>query len=124
MCWMFSVEGLRVLVICARRWCKVSLHLPSSRSAVFTDLWELRTSEYYAFHKVMNVAQFLKKLNYKDFPGGPVVKTAHFHCRGSLVRDLRSCMLCGTGQRKRIVDLQYYIMIVAQFAFQGDVAEC
>lgn len=57
-CWMFSVDGLRVLVICALRWCKVSLHLPSSRSAVFTDLWELRTSEYYAFHKVMNVAQF------------------------------------------------------------------
>ena len=58
---MFSAEGLRVLVICALRWCEVSLHLPSSRSAVFTDQWELRTSEYGAFYKVMNMAQFLKK---------------------------------------------------------------
>ena len=82
MCWMFSAEGLRVLVICALRWCEVSLHLPSSRSAVFTDQWELRTSEYGAFYKVMNMAQFLKKWKYRDFPGGPVVKTPRFHCRG------------------------------------------
>lgn len=48
-CGIFSVEGLRVLVICALVWCEVSLYLPSSWSAVFTDPWELRTSEYRAF---------------------------------------------------------------------------
>ena len=42
----------------------------------------------------------LIKRNGGDFPGGPVVKTPHFHCRAygfdlSLIGELRSCMLCG-----------------------------
>ena len=40
-----------------------------------------------------------------DFPGGPVVKTPHFHCRGarvrSLVRELRSRMLHGAAKKKK-----------------------
>ena len=39
-----------------------------------------------------------------DFPGGPVVKTLHFHCReqvfGSLVRELRSLHAMCYGQKK------------------------
>ena len=42
-------------------------------------------------------------MNYWDFPGGPVVKTLRFHCRGpgvgSLVRALRSHMLRGTDKK-------------------------
>ena len=41
------------------------------------------------------------KPSFGDFPGGPAVKTLCFHCRGhgfhpwwSLVRELRSCILC------------------------------
>ena len=40
-----------------------------------------------------------------DFPGGLVIKTLHFHCRGkqvqSLIRELRSHMLCGMAKKKK-----------------------
>ena len=39
----------------------------------------------------------IKKLYFRDFPGGPVAKTLHFQCRGSrilfLIRELRSHLL-------------------------------
>ena len=41
-----------------------------------------------------------------DFPGGPVVKTPRFHCRGhgvpSLVGELRSYMPRGTAKKKML----------------------
>ena len=40
-----------------------------------------------------------------DYSGGPVVKTPRFHCRGaqvgSMVRELRSSMLCDTAKKKK-----------------------
>ena len=40
-----------------------------------------------------------------DFPGGPVVKTLHFHCRGHgsnpLVGELRSHMPSGVTKKKK-----------------------
>ena len=45
---------------------------------------------------------FKKKLFFREFPGGPVVRTPRFHCRGtgsSLVRELRSRMLCSTAEK-------------------------
>ena len=34
------------------------------------------TNEFY------QVGEFANTESLRDFPGGPVVKTAHFHCRG------------------------------------------
>ena len=30
----------------------------------------------------------VERVNFGDFPGSPVVKASHFHCRGHLVRSL------------------------------------
>ena len=35
----------------------------------------------------------------RDFPGGPVVKTLCSHCRGHVVGDLRSRVLCGAAEK-------------------------
>ena len=48
---------------------------------------------------------------YRDFPGGPVVKTPFFQCRGHefyLTGELRSHILCSiaTKQKKQIIKLK------------------
>ena len=45
----------------------------------------------------------------RDFPGGPVVKTLHSHCRGHGVRSLvgvRSCMLCSLAKKKKKIKVE------------------
>ena len=50
-----------------------------------------------------------KKKISRDFLGGPVVRTLHFHCRGqrvqSLVGELRVYMLPGSTKKKKKKDL-------------------
>ena len=52
-----------------------------------------------------NLGVELKKNLHQDFPGGPVVKTARFHCSGAqlqcLVRELRFHMPRGTAKKKK-----------------------
>ena len=46
----------------------------------------------------------MQKPTFRDFPGGPVVRTLSFHCQGhrvqSLVRELRSHKPCGVGKKQ------------------------
>ena len=47
----------------------------------------------------------MKEDKYRDFPGGPVVKTPSFQCREhvfpSLVGELRSHMMLGVAKKKK-----------------------
>lgn len=49
--------------------------------------------------------QGLKLTFPREFPGGPVVRTLYFHCRGAgdrfLVRELRFCKLSGAAKKKK-----------------------
>ena len=49
------------------------------------------------------IHQIQRSKAYRDFPGGPLVKTSHFHARAwvrSLVRELRSHMPHGAAKQK------------------------
>ena len=51
----------------------------------------------------------------QEFPGGPVVRCVHHHGRiQSLVRELRSCKLCGTARKKQSLNLvkEFYLIVV------------
>ena len=54
--------------------------------------------------KFATIKDYIKTKNDRDFPGGPVVKTPHFHCRGpgvqSPVGKLRSHMSRGVAKKK------------------------
>ena len=54
---------------------------------------------------IMNIFILLKQM--WDFPSGPVIKTLPLHCWEcevrSLVRELRSCMLCGVAKNNNKV---------------------
>ena len=54
---------------------------------------------------IMNIFILLKQM--WDFPSGPVIKTLLLHCwecgARSLVRELRSCMLCGVAKNNNKV---------------------
>ena len=52
----------------------------------------------------------------RGFPGGPVVRTWCFHCRGlgsirSLVRELKSHEPCGAAKKKKSCIIQFFILL-------------
>ena len=45
------------------------------RAMIFVDIFKLACLN-------LNINDSALKIGNRDFPGGPVVKTLHFHCRG------------------------------------------
>ena len=57
------------------------------------------------------IGYLILKNSFRDFPGGPMVKTLCFHYRGHgfdpWSRELRSHMPCGTAKKKKIILVTY-----------------